>query len=294
MGAGGGLVGVQHPHRAQQFPHAGQEGLVEQAGGAAPDRGEEPDRDVYPGQGRQHRGRSADRQVVRAGQLRGRGEHPGPVHSARRHPLRGGPGPRRSTARAGTGDDPVLGHIRRRGRGDVGDLTALHPADRGPGQVAPTVPAAVDVAVEGLVGVVDQRHRRPTRAGLLAGLSPGGRARGGPLRLAIRRVRRGRLRRCRRVRAQPPLQLLDPPHLRGQLRRQRRDLPGQRLDLHCLRVDHLTQPCVGLPQSSDDVRVNRRRLDPGHPAMITEPARRSNRHAHDRLDQAEPAQARGC
>ena len=171
------------------------------------------------------------------------------------------------------------------GRGDVGDLTALHARHRRAGQLAPAVRAAVHVAEQGLVRVVDQRHRRPTGSGLLSRLSARRGARRATFRLAVGRVRRGRLRGGRRVRAQPPLQLLDPRHLRGQLCRQGRDLPGQCLDLHRLGVDHLTQYRVGLPQSGDHVRISeRRRLRPGRPAMITEPQRRSSRHAHNRPD----------
>ena len=67
-------------------------------------------------------------------------------------------------AGTGAGDDPVLGHVRGRGRGDVGDLTALHPRHRRLSQIAPAALAAVRVVDDRLVRVVDQRHRRPTRA----------------------------------------------------------------------------------------------------------------------------------
>ena len=140
VGAGGGLVDVQHPHPAQQLAHPGQERRLQQAGGAAAHTGDEPDRDPDPGQGRHQRGRPADGQVVRAGQLRGGGEHPRPVLGAGWHPLRGGPGPWRRAAGAGAGDDPVLGHARWRGRGDVGDLTTLHPATGAPVRSAPQSP----------------------------------------------------------------------------------------------------------------------------------------------------------
>ena len=128
-------------------------------------------------------------------QLRGRGQHPGPVLGAGRHARRGGAGLGARAARAGPGDDPVLGHVRRRGRGDVGDLTALHPRHRRPGQVRAAAPAAV------------RRRRRRSRSGcrpaasssrrltgLLAGLAARRGARRAPLRLAVGRVRGRRLR----------------------------------------------------------------------------------------------------
>ena len=46
--------------------------------------------------------------------------------------------------------------------------------------------AAIHVVDDRLVRVVDQRHRRPARAGLLTRPAARGRARGGPLRLAVR------------------------------------------------------------------------------------------------------------
>ena len=44
VGAGGGLVDMEHSHPSQQLAHPGQERLFEQAGGAAAYTGDEPDR----------------------------------------------------------------------------------------------------------------------------------------------------------------------------------------------------------------------------------------------------------
>src|SRR5689334_12093243 len=71
-------------YRAQQFPHAGRENLFEHRR-AARSRTEarNPTATPTPARVASNAAGSADRQVVLAGQLRGRGEHPRLVHSAR-------------------------------------------------------------------------------------------------------------------------------------------------------------------------------------------------------------------
>jgi hypothetical protein len=59
-------------------------------------------------------------------------------------------------------------------------------------------------------------------------------------------------------------------------------------------LNHLTQRRIGLPQSHDHIRVDERRwLGPGHPAMITEAARRSSRHTNNRPDQQDSVKPEG-
>jgi hypothetical protein len=51
-------------------------------------------------------------------------------------------------------------------------LAARHSYDRRPRQVLAAVPAAAQITHHHLIGVFNQRHRRPRRTGLLTGRRP--------------------------------------------------------------------------------------------------------------------------
>jgi hypothetical protein len=80
-GAARGLVGVQNRRAGQQFAQVGQEPLLQLAGRAAPDPGEESGGDVDAGQRFQQVAGATDQQVVRAGEQRGAAIVSGPIRT---------------------------------------------------------------------------------------------------------------------------------------------------------------------------------------------------------------------
>jgi hypothetical protein len=163
----------------------------------------------------------------------------------------------------------VLGDPRRRRRGDAGDLMTTLRQHRCPGQARAAPAARRRRELEPLVRVIDQVHRRPRLARLLA-RPPLPRIPQRPVgALLIRAVRRRRPRRRGRIPAGPTLKIFhpggQPPDLRGQ--------PGDQLV-------RLSQPGrqLGGPAALTAPQLKEHRPHRTHLAMITIPARQSTTH----------------
>jgi hypothetical protein len=111
----------------------------------------------------------------------------------------------------------ILGHLRRRGRLDAGDLVAALRGDLLAGQARAAAPALRRRALQPLVRVVDQPHRGPRLTRLLPWppLPPLPQRPVPRLLLLIRAIRRRRPRRRGGIAPHPAFQLVNP---RGQLR----------------------------------------------------------------------------
>ena len=168
------------------------------------DAGHEPGRHAHSEHRGHQPGGAGDGQVVPAQQLRCPGQHPGPVLRPPRRARRGRPRAAGRAARAGPGEDPVLGDPRRRRRAHIGDLAARpcrSPAPRtGPRHSPRSRP---DHRPRSRPGHRPAASSNPAPRAAYRACGPRSAATT-PGRLAVGRVRGRRLARGRRVLLQPP------------------------------------------------------------------------------------------
>jgi hypothetical protein len=216
--------------RLQQLPHPVREPAgLHQCVGPAADAGHPPGRDRDAGQLAKQQGGPVDGDVVADGQVRGLGAGLRPVAGAGPHVRGQLPDADRPAPGALLGLRHVLDDLRRRGGLDTGDLMAAPGSNRRGRQVRAAPAAHARRAVDALIGGTGQAHRRSGIAGLLSRLPfPPLPQRTVPAPLPVRAIRRRGTRRCGRVLASLPLQLLHPS---GQALYLRSHPPGLRSQL---------------------------------------------------------------
>ena len=238
--AGRGLIRVHRRSRLQQLPDPVHEPAgLHQRGGPAADPGHPPGGDGDPGQLAQQQRGPVHRDVVPDGQVRGlrAGLRPeaGPRPHVRGQLARG----HRPAPAALLGLRHVLGDPRRRRRDDIGDLMTALRRHRRPGQARAAPAARGRREHKPLIRVIDEVHRRPRIARLLARppLPPLPQR---PVRalLLIRAVGRRRPRRRGGIPARLTLKIFHPDRQAPDLRAQLLRLRGQLAD-HPVR---LSQP----------------------------------------------------